>query len=173
MPRKKSAKAGRPPRHEGERLSKNRTFRVRGDLDGRLQGAAREAGHSVSEEIERRLEESFRTEDLYGGPHISAVFRAMASHLALARAKAGEDWAKNDQVRDELAQAFANLLARELPAFAYVSINTIGPRGELRDVHSFANEEIRKRYSDAPEIMRQIHEAVASKQSNAKPEDLK
>jgi hypothetical protein len=57
MARKKAV--GRPPRREGERLSKNRTFRVRGDLDEKLQEAAEDSRHSVSEEIERRLEDSF------------------------------------------------------------------------------------------------------------------
>lgn len=50
---------GRPPRHQGERLIKNRTFRVRGDLDEKLQAAAAASGRSVSEEIEFRLEQSF------------------------------------------------------------------------------------------------------------------
>jgi hypothetical protein len=63
MARKKPSKLGRPPKREGERLSKNRTFRVRGTLDEQLEAAAQDAGHSVSEEIERRLEESFRREE--------------------------------------------------------------------------------------------------------------
>jgi hypothetical protein len=50
---------GRPPRHPGERLSKNRTFRVRGGLDEKLQAAAAASGRSVSEEIEFRLDQSF------------------------------------------------------------------------------------------------------------------
>lgn len=50
---------GRPPRHQGERLSKNRTFRVRGGLDEKLQAAAAVSGRSVSEEIEFRLDQSF------------------------------------------------------------------------------------------------------------------
>jgi predicted transcriptional regulator len=53
---------GRPPRREGERLSKNRTFRVRGDLDTKLIRAANKSGRSVSEEIEYRLERSFDRE---------------------------------------------------------------------------------------------------------------
>jgi hypothetical protein len=61
---RKKPKRGRPPRHAGERLSKNRTFRVRGELDYRLQAAANESGRSVSEEIEYRLENSFRMDDL-------------------------------------------------------------------------------------------------------------
>jgi hypothetical protein len=55
--------AGRPPRHKGERLSKNRTFRVRGELDEKLQRAADTSGRSVSEEIEFRLEKSFADEE--------------------------------------------------------------------------------------------------------------
>jgi len=63
MARKKQSKIGRPPKHQGERLSKNRTFRVRGTLDEQLEAAARDARRSVSEEIERRLEESFRRDE--------------------------------------------------------------------------------------------------------------
>src|SRR5262249_8434822 len=54
----------RPPRHEGERLSKMRTFRIRPHLDELLQTAAAKAGRSVSEEIEYRLDRSFWDEAL-------------------------------------------------------------------------------------------------------------
>jgi hypothetical protein len=57
--KKKVGKGGRPPKRKGERLSKNRTFRVRGLLDEQLIAAAAESGRSVSEEIEYRLERSF------------------------------------------------------------------------------------------------------------------
>jgi len=63
MARKKQSKIGRPPKRKGERLSKNRTFRVRGTLDEQLEAAAQEAGRSVSEEIEHRLEASFRRDE--------------------------------------------------------------------------------------------------------------
>jgi hypothetical protein len=58
MARKKT-KAGRPPRHAGEHLRKNRTFRVRDQLDEMLEASAKKAGRSVSEEIEHRLELGF------------------------------------------------------------------------------------------------------------------
>lgn len=48
-------RAGRPPRHKGERLSKSRTFRIRDDIDAELIRSAEESGLSVSEMIERRL----------------------------------------------------------------------------------------------------------------------
>jgi hypothetical protein len=55
---------GRPPRHADERLSKNRTFRVRDQLDQQLQDAADASGRSVSEEIELRLAKSFTADAL-------------------------------------------------------------------------------------------------------------
>jgi hypothetical protein len=52
-------KGGRPARHEGERLTKHRTFRVRGRLDEMLEEEAVRSGRSVSETIERMLEDAF------------------------------------------------------------------------------------------------------------------
>jgi hypothetical protein len=103
---KKAAKpaAGRPARHVGERLSKNRTFRVRGQLDDQLSAAAEKSGRSVSEEIEFRLERTFADEqslfeglDLaYGSENVALamtlaeLMRSVGSSaplLALARSK--------------------------------------------------------------------------------------
>jgi hypothetical protein len=55
-------KAGRPPRHAGERLVKNRTFRVWGWLDDKLQAAAEQSRRTVSAEIEFRLEHSYQVD---------------------------------------------------------------------------------------------------------------
>ena len=78
-------KRGRPPKHEDERRSKTRTFRVRGLLDSRLQRAASSAGRSISEEIEWRLEQSFDLVNtaslirvLAGGEFIAEVLGAIA-----------------------------------------------------------------------------------------------
>ncbi len=57
---------GRPTKRKGEVLSKNRTFRVRDQLDLRLQQAAAGKGRSVSEEIEMRLEATFDADDVSG-----------------------------------------------------------------------------------------------------------
>jgi hypothetical protein len=62
--KKPKNKGGRPPKHQEGRLSKNRTFRVRGSLDEYLSRAAAEAGRSVSEEIEARLGRSFYLDDV-------------------------------------------------------------------------------------------------------------
>jgi hypothetical protein len=65
-PKKSVRRAGRPPRHDDDRLRKNRTFRVSSSLDQRLQTAANQSGRSVSEEIEWRLDRSFDTSALVG-----------------------------------------------------------------------------------------------------------
>jgi hypothetical protein len=55
MARKKLAPTHRPP---------SRTLRVRSELDDKLIVAAEKSGRSVSEEIEYRLERSFRDEEI-------------------------------------------------------------------------------------------------------------
>jgi hypothetical protein len=52
-------KRGRPPKPRGARRSKNRTFRIRENLDDYLINKANETGRSVSEEIEARISRSF------------------------------------------------------------------------------------------------------------------
>jgi hypothetical protein len=93
---RKKAKMGRPPRHEGERLSKSRTFRVRPHLDELLMTAAAKAGRSVSEEIEYRLDRSFYEDALSArmaetmAPLVEQAARAggeaaLKVHLAFSR----------------------------------------------------------------------------------------
>jgi hypothetical protein len=155
--RKKQSKIGRPPKREGERLSKNRTFRVRGTLDEQLAAAAQEAGRSVSEEIEYRLENSFREDDRYGGPHLSAVFRLVADYKALAGARPGE----GDRIRGGIAQVFSELLA-ELPGFHSVTIETVGQHGEISGVTGYASDEARNRdHPGIAEILRARRAAAA------------
>jgi septal ring factor EnvC (AmiA/AmiB activator) len=54
---------GRKPKTELGRKSHYVSFRARGDLRDRLAVAAADHDRSMSEEIERRLEDSFRSQD--------------------------------------------------------------------------------------------------------------
>jgi hypothetical protein len=175
MARKRQSKLGRPPKHEGERLSKNRTFRVRGTLDEQLEAAAQKAGRSVSEEIERRLEDSFkRIEELYGGPHFSATFRILADSLALVKAKFGERWAESDFALSQLGRAFAEVIAREVPGFRSVTIQTEGKLGEIRGVTGYASPEIAEQENPGmAETLRRHRgaQAVPQKEAQALPQE--
>ena len=57
------ANKSRTPKQTKER-AKSRTFRVHGDLDEKIEAAAKQSGRSVGEEIEFRLERSFRDEEI-------------------------------------------------------------------------------------------------------------
>jgi hypothetical protein len=135
---KKAAKpaGGRPARHQGERLSKNRTFRVRGQLDDQLSAAAEKSGRSVSEEIEFRLERTFAGEhslfellDLaYGQENVALVMtiaeliRSIGSNapqLALARSKheqQGANWIDDPFLFDQVVKSINEMLESLRPA---------------------------------------------------------
>jgi hypothetical protein len=158
---------GRPPKSQEDRKGVNFTFRSRGQMRERLQEAATVSGRSISEEIEHRLEDSFRNEEIYGGPHLSAVFRLLADHKALAEAKAGKPWTESDFVQDEIAKAFAQLIAKEIPGFYSVNIETLGKNREIRGVRAFASEEVAEKESPGlAESLRRAREAIASQSTD-------
>jgi hypothetical protein len=124
MARKKT-KAGRPPRHAGEHLRKNRTFRVRDRLDEMLEASAKKAGRSVSEEIEHRLEVSFLDERqnayLLGtdvGAHILRTLRA-----AMVLEGVSPEW-DGDPARAERFRTVANAV---IAAFLKLPIDLPSP----------------------------------------------
>lgn len=112
-------KAGRPARHEGERLAKNRTFRVRGRLDKMLQKAAGKAGRSVSEEIEFRLERSFYDDrmsaELLGGEG-GELLRMIRAAMVLGGIDEGPGRAETVRTAVNAIIAAAKGLPLELPA---------------------------------------------------------
>lgn len=154
---KKTAKppAGRPARHQGERLSKNRTFRVRGQLDEQLSAAADQSGRSVSEEIEFRLDRTFSEErsfldvlDHVYGPENVALLTSMgeiiksiafwAPAMALARSKnqhPDANWLDDPFLFEEIVKALNAFLGALRPSGPPVppknyeaTLHEIGPR---------------------------------------------
>jgi hypothetical protein len=123
---------GRPPKSEEDRKAVNFTFRSRGQMRDLLKAAAAASGRSISEEIEYRLQNSFREDDSYGGPHLSAVFRVIANSIALL--KTGGSLAETDRARGNIAKFFVDLLAIEVPGLHSVTIETVNEKGEIRGV---------------------------------------
>jgi len=80
-------KGGRPPRYPGERLSPTRSFRVRPALDQKIQESSAAAGRSASEEIERRLEDSYfrdRLDEAFLGTDVGAdILRTLRAVMVL------------------------------------------------------------------------------------------
>jgi hypothetical protein len=104
---------GRPPRHPGERLSKTRTFRVRGGLDDYLQAEAAATGRSVSEVIEMHLEIARIRRDYlveqWGGEVFDIAGR-LAKALWHIEAFTGEEWTKDDRTYHLFQLALAEIV---------------------------------------------------------------
>jgi hypothetical protein len=80
---------GRPPKPKDELKSRNLTFRVRENLRERLQQAAQESGRSISEEIEHRVDSTFKERDIiiraFGGLDAEVVIEPILFFLAALR----------------------------------------------------------------------------------------
>ena len=72
----KRKRIGRPPKPAKERRTVNFTFRSRGEMRELLRTAAEVGGRSISEEIERRLDQSFKQEQM-----ARAVAKALIEHF--------------------------------------------------------------------------------------------
>jgi hypothetical protein len=84
-------KPGRPSK--GKRG--NFTFRVTERLRAELISAAETSGLSVSEEIERRLDQSFNDaaiRDLLGGSHTNALILTIAAAIQMVEIGSGKKW---------------------------------------------------------------------------------
>jgi hypothetical protein len=104
---------GRPPKPQAQRKRANLTFRVRDELRSRLEAAATVAQRSVSEEIEHRLEASFRDEELLidnlGGRAAQPIIRPLLMFFELLSLR-GKDWTKNKETADTLSDAMRRII---------------------------------------------------------------
>lgn len=116
---------GRPIKYETKRPQMN--FRLRADLHERLRGAAESSGLSMSEEIERRLERSFSSEDDLGGAHVAALARMVAASVVLAEKALGASWVEDAKVRSTASAA----ITRALDGYANPSFGLFGLSPEL------------------------------------------
>jgi hypothetical protein len=87
MPRGKGG--GRKLKRPGAPLSENINFRLRPELKEKLKAAAEEAGRTVSEEVQYRLEQSFAGHDWITRDLAEDIAGAMINHL---KGPDGEAW---------------------------------------------------------------------------------
>lgn len=113
---------GRPTRHAGGKLSKNRTFKIYPDLDAKLIAAAAKTGRTVSEEIERRLDRSFASDEALGSPSATALFHLIAATAAQAKHDPNGFGDEKQPLADAVVAATARVLANLLPDILWVKI---------------------------------------------------
>ncbi len=118
-PQTKRKRPGRPPR--GEYVDKRKTLstRITSDLRDRLDKSADESGRSLSQEIEFRLEQSFRDQEAlyreFGDELVYKMMRWFAIAIDAAQQVTDKSW-KNDRETFRIAtQAIWTMLRKGIP----------------------------------------------------------
>ncbi len=118
-PQTKRKRPGRPPR--GEYVDKRKTLstRITSELRDRLDKSADESGRSLSQEIEFRLEQSFRAEDAYyrefGDKSLYMTMRWFALTLDEAQQITEKPWKKDEETFGIAANALWTMLRKGMP----------------------------------------------------------
>jgi hypothetical protein len=109
-------KGGRPLKHEGEPLSKTRSFRVRPRLDELLRAAAEEASRTVSQEIEHRLELAFldarRDAHMLGSDIGAEILRMVRAAMVIGAI--APDWAGDPAKAEKFRTVVNGVIASAL-----------------------------------------------------------
>lgn len=114
-PTAKPRKGGRPPNPEGKSLSKTMNFRVPPELYRQVVAAAEADGVSISEEVGRRLSQSFYHEHVYtarfGSEAVGFLANLFASILNTMQAATGRSCLGDVEMRKAASEAFDSVLA--------------------------------------------------------------
>ena len=119
-PQTKRKRPGRPPR--GEYVDKRKTLstRITSELRDRLDKSADESGRSLSQEIEFRLEQSFRDEKAlyreFGDKSLYMTMRWFALTLDEAQQFTEKPWKKDRETLGIAIKALYRMLGKGLPA---------------------------------------------------------
>lgn len=83
---------GRPPLPTGKRKRASLGFRPTPELHRKLEKAAKASGLSLTQVVERRLDQSFLGDELLGGPEIAAVVRVLGPTLKAVETHTKKSW---------------------------------------------------------------------------------
>lgn len=127
---------GRPVDPDSKRQTgKNLTIRVRGGMHEKLRQAAEQSERSLSEEVERRLEESFvnPTTAFFGSdPYGADLFLALSAAAKLTERFVGTHWTEDPRAARAMGEAFRMLALKACPLQWKLS------ERELNELNAFA-----------------------------------
>ena len=122
-------KGGRPPKDPSGGKRPTLTFRCRSALQEKLQASAAEADRSMSEEVERRLEQSFEAADLettlskviqqrenagieklVGGKENLDLLIQLSHAIVLEHLRSGKHWFDDEGTRERVYQGICSSL---------------------------------------------------------------
>jgi hypothetical protein len=109
--------AGRKPRGDYRGKAATFTTRIQPELRAALDKAARESNRSLSQEVERRLDESFKIAAKiardFGPPHIAAFSHLVSEVGRMAELMTGKRW-REDRFTFEAFKSAVNILLDRL-----------------------------------------------------------
>ena len=116
---KASKRVGRPSKAPQKGARNSLGLRVTAEMKNRLEAAAAASGRSQSQEVEFRLEQSFRKEDdgiaALGGSEQHALFRMMAAAAVIIENRTGKSWSSDWKTSIAVRNAWKELIAAVLP----------------------------------------------------------
>jgi Arc-like DNA binding domain len=114
----KTQRLGRPPLHDGASKRAQFNTRLRQEVKKRLEQAAASAGRSLSEEIEHRLEQSLRDEEVAGGGRLHSLFRLLGGTAGLIEEHRGAAFLDDYETFIAVSKAWQKILNAVRPAAA-------------------------------------------------------
>ena len=132
--------AGRKPKGDYRGKSATFTTRIQPDLRAALDQAAQENNRSLSQEVEKRLDESFklpaRMARDFGPPHIAAFSRLVSEVGQTVEVLTGKRW-REDRFTFEALKSAVNILLDRLAAEGDVQLpERCAASANASDVHS-------------------------------------
>ncbi|MDP6572947.1 MAG: TraY domain-containing protein [Rhodospirillales bacterium] len=116
---KAGKRVGRPSKAPRKGARNSLGLRVTAETKSRLEAAAAASGRSQSQEVEFRLEQSFRKEDdgiaALGGSEQHALFRMMAAAAVIIENRSGKSWSSDWKTSVAVRKAWDELVAAVLP----------------------------------------------------------
>ena len=106
------------PRLPGERGKRHTlSLRVTDERRHDLENAAAQSGRSISQELEMRIEQGVREEEILGGAEMVRLFRMMAAAAQLieTRAGPGKTWFSDYEVFVSVREAWSRIIDSVLP----------------------------------------------------------
>lgn len=119
-------KRGRPALPEGKAKRYPLNMRTTKEMKEKLESACRASGRSIAQEVELRMEESFKTEEsLFGSRETYSVMRMLAGAIGIVEARTGQSWTTDYDTFVAVRHAIKRLLERVGPKMPETVDNTL------------------------------------------------
>lgn len=107
---------GRPRMNPQEGSRRNATIQISSALYDKVKEASESSGLSISREMEQRIEQTFRDNDLHtillGSKRAAAAIHIISAIMRMSKTSEGKDWEDDAGVANAVGIAISNLLTQ-------------------------------------------------------------